>query len=111
VSLDLELSSKQPSAMFIELLGQHALIVAHVAISMNFNKIQHVSKNQKKGQIIKTLTLKQKMKRHFTKRDGCISEGGKQQIASSFSFSANKFLSFFVSKMSAKEIFVEKLQR
>jgi hypothetical protein len=69
-----------------------------------------VLKNQKKGQIIKMLTLKQKMKRHFMKLDDCISEVGKQENASLFSFFASK-LSFFVFKMSAKESFVEKLQR
>jgi len=39
-----------------------------------------------------------------------ILEGDKQQSASSFSISTNKFLSFFISRMNAKESFVEKLQ-
>jgi hypothetical protein len=51
------------------------------------------------------------MKQNFTKRDDCILKGNKQQSATSFSFFTNKFLSFFVSKMSAKESFVEKLPR
>jgi hypothetical protein len=45
------------------------------------------------------------------KQDDYVSEGGKQHSTSSFSFSTNKFLSFFVSKMSAEESFVEKLQQ
>jgi hypothetical protein len=45
------------------------------------------------------------------KQDDCVSEGGKQQNTSSFLFSTNKFLSFFVSKMNAKKTFVEKLQQ
>jgi len=45
------------------------------------------------------------------KRNDYISKGGKQQNASSFSFFTNKFLSFFVSKMSVKKSFVEKLQQ
>jgi hypothetical protein len=40
-------------------------------------------------------------------------EGGKQDSAYSFSFSfsTNKFLSFFVSGMSVEESFMEKLQK
>jgi hypothetical protein len=54
---------------------------------------------KKKAQIIKTLTLKWKMKQHFMKQDDYSLKGGKQHSASSFSFSINKFLSFFVSIM------------
>jgi hypothetical protein len=51
------------------------------------------------------------MKHCITKRDDCILEGDKQYNTSSFSFYVNKFLSFFVSRMSVEESFVEKLQR
>jgi hypothetical protein len=37
-----------------------------------------VSKDQEKGQIIKFLTLKKKMKRQFMKRVDYVSEGGKE---------------------------------
>jgi hypothetical protein len=40
-----------------------------------------------------------------------ISKSGKHQSDSLFSFSTSKFQSFFISKMSAEESFVEKLQR
>jgi hypothetical protein len=40
-----------------------------------------------------------------------ISKSGKHQSDYLFSFSTSKFQSFFVSKMSAEESFVEKLQR
>jgi hypothetical protein len=70
-----------------------------------------VSKNQKKGQIIKIIILKRKVKHHFLKRNDYVSKGGKQHSASSFSFSTNKFLSNFVSRKSVEESFVEKLQR
>jgi hypothetical protein len=68
-------------------------------------------KKHKKRQIIKTLTVKQEVKRSFMKRHDYIVEGGKQRSASSFSFSINKFPSFFLSKMSVDESFVEKLRR
>jgi hypothetical protein len=61
-SSNLELSSKQPNATFIKLVGQQTLIVSHIVVSMNLNKSRHVLKNQKNGQIIKTLTLKRKVK-------------------------------------------------
>jgi hypothetical protein len=75
---------------------------------MNVDRKRQVTKKQKNGQIIKTLTLKQKVKCYFTKQDDYVSKEGKQQSASSFSFSANKFLSFFVSRLSVEESFVEK---
>jgi len=40
----------------------------------------------------------------------CVSEGGKHQSDYLFSFSTSKFQSFFVSRMSAEKILVEKLQ-
>jgi hypothetical protein len=40
-----------------------------------------------------------------------ISKGDKDQNASMFSFSTSKLLSFFVSKMSVEESFVEILHR
>lgn len=43
------------------------------------------------------------------KRDECILATDKQHNAFSFSFFANKFISFFVSKMSIEENFVKKL--
>jgi hypothetical protein len=45
---------------------------------MNSNKRQQVSKNMKKKQIIKTLTLKQKVKRHYTKKDDGVSIADKE---------------------------------
>jgi len=38
MSPNLELSSKKPSAMSIEFRGQQALTIAHVVVSMNFNR-------------------------------------------------------------------------
>jgi hypothetical protein len=64
-SSDLELSLEKPSATSIEFLGQHAFTIAHVATSMNFHRRRQVLKNQEKGKIIKTLTLKRKMKHHL----------------------------------------------
>ncbi len=63
--------------MSIELFGQQVLIVAHVDVSMNLSKRWHMSNNVKKIQIIKTLALKQKVKRHFMKRGDNISKGNK----------------------------------
>jgi len=60
---------------------------------------------------IRMLTLKQKVKHHFMKQNDYVLEGGKQQSVYSFSFSTNKFLLFFASKMSVKKHFVEKLQQ
>jgi hypothetical protein len=37
-SSDSELSSKQPNATSSELLDEHALIVAHITVSVNLNK-------------------------------------------------------------------------
>jgi hypothetical protein len=42
--LNLKLSSQQLSAMSIEFLSQQALTVAHVVVSMNFNKRRQMSK-------------------------------------------------------------------
>jgi hypothetical protein len=77
-SLGFELSWEQPNATCTKLLGHHALIVAHIAINMNLNISWHVSKNQKKGQNIKTLTLEWKMKCHYTKRNDYVLVVGKQ---------------------------------
>jgi hypothetical protein len=68
MSLEIKVLLKESIAIFAELLCQHVLTIAHIVVSMNSNKNQQVSKNRKKGQIIKTLTLKQKMKRHYTKK-------------------------------------------
>jgi hypothetical protein len=38
MSSKLEVLSKELSAIFVELLGHHALIVAHIAVSMNLNR-------------------------------------------------------------------------
>jgi hypothetical protein len=43
-SLVFELSSKQLNATSTRLLGQHALIIAHIVVNMNLNRRQHVSK-------------------------------------------------------------------
>jgi len=42
-SLDLKLSSEILSATSTKFLGQQGSIVAHVVVSMNFNRTQHVS--------------------------------------------------------------------
>jgi hypothetical protein len=69
-----------------------------------------MSNNLLKVQIIETLALKRKMNHHFMKRGDNISEGGNHKSDSLFLFSKNMFQSFTVSKMSAKESFVDKLQ-
>jgi hypothetical protein len=70
-----------------------------------------VSKNKKKGQIIKTLTLRWKVKHHYMKQDDGISTIDKEKNNSSFLFSTNKFLSFSISRMNTKENNIEKFQR
>ncbi len=57
------------------------------------------------------LALKRKVKHHFMKCGDNISEGGKHQNDYLFSFSTNKFKSFFISRMNVEESLVEKLQR
>ncbi len=47
-SLKLEVLSKEPSALSTKLLGQRAFTIAHIAISMNSNRSQQVSKKQEK---------------------------------------------------------------
>jgi hypothetical protein len=49
------------------------------------------------------------MKCHFMKRGDNISEGGNHQSDFLFSFFINNFQSFFVSRLSAEEILVDKL--
>jgi hypothetical protein len=68
-------------------------------------------KNKKKGQIIKTLTLKWKVKRHYMKRDDGVSTVGKKQNNSLFLLAINNFLSFSIFRMNVEESFVEKLQK
>jgi hypothetical protein len=68
-----------------------------------------MSNNVKKMQIIKMLALKQKVGHHFMKRGDNVSKGGNHQSDFLFSFSINKFQSFFVSRMSVEEKFMEKL--
>ncbi len=58
---------------------------------MNLSKKRQMSNNLKKIQIIKMMALKQKVKCHFMKCGDNISEGGKHQNDSLFSFSTNKF--------------------
>jgi hypothetical protein len=70
-----------------------------------------MSNNLKKIQIVKTLALKRKVKRHFMKQGDNTLEGGNHQSDSLFLFSTSMFQLFFVSKMNAKESLVEKLQR
>jgi hypothetical protein len=45
-----------------------------------------MSKNKKTGQVIKTLTLKQKVQHHYTKQDDGTSTIDKEQYNSSFCF-------------------------
>jgi hypothetical protein len=108
-SLELEVLLEEPSAMTIELLGQQALTIAHIIINVNLNRSQEMSKNKKKGQVIITLTLKRKVKCHYTKQNDGIFAIDKEQNNSSFLFSTNKFLLFSISKMNIKESFIEKL--
>jgi hypothetical protein len=56
------------------------------------------------------LTLKRKLKCHFMKWNYVL-KGGKEWITSSFSCSTSKLLSFFISRMSVKENFVQKLEK
>ncbi len=51
------------------------------------------------------------MRRHFMKRGDSVLEGDNYQNDSLFSFSINRFQSFFISKMNTKESLVEKLQK
>ncbi len=62
-----------------------------------------MSKNKKKGQVIKILTLKEKVKHNYTKQNDGVYANDKKQKNSSFLFSANKFLSFSISKMNIKK--------
>jgi hypothetical protein len=57
------------------------------------------------------LALKRKVKHHFMKQGDNISKGDKHQSNFLFSFSTSRFQSFFVSRMSAEEILMEKLQK
>jgi hypothetical protein len=68
-----------------------------------------VSKNKKNGQIIKTPTLKQKLKHHYTKRNDGVFAVNKEH--SNFSlFVVNRFLMFSISRLNVEESFIEKLQ-
>jgi hypothetical protein len=78
---------------------------------MNLSKSQQVLKNKKKGQVIQTLTLKQKVKRHYTRRYDGVFTTSKAHNNFSFSFFANKFMSFSIYKMNVEESFVENLQK
>ncbi len=57
-----------------------------------------MSKNQGKGQIIRMLTLKCKVKCHFMKQDDYVSKGDKEQNTFSFLSSTNKLLLFLFPK-------------
>jgi hypothetical protein len=70
-----------------------------------------MSNNLKKIQTIKTLALKQKVKRHFMKRSDNVSKGNKHQNNYLFSFSISRFQLFFVSRMNIEESLLENLQR
>jgi hypothetical protein len=67
--------------------------------------------NQKKIQIIEMMVIKRKVKRHFMKKSDNVSNGGNHQNNSLFSFSTSRFQFFLISRMSAEESIVEKLQR
>jgi len=56
------------------------------------------------------LALKQKVKHHFMKRGDNVLESNNHHNDFLFSFSTSMFQLFFVSKMSTKKSFVEKLQ-
>lgn len=47
-SLELEVLLKEPNAIFVELLGQQALTIAHIIINMNLNRSRQMSKNNNK---------------------------------------------------------------
>jgi hypothetical protein len=70
-----------------------------------------VSKNKKKGQIIETLTLKQKVKHCYTKRNDGVFTVDKEHKNFSFLFVVNMFLLFSISRMNIEESFIEKLQK
>jgi hypothetical protein len=70
-----------------------------------------VLKNKKKRQVIKTLTLKQKVKHHYMKQDDGVCKIDKEQNNYLFLFFVNKFLLFSVSRMKIEESFFEKLQK
>jgi len=76
---------------------------------MNLSGKWQVSNNVKKIQIIKTLALKWKVKRHFMKWNDNALEGDKH-YGNFFLFYTNRFQLFFVSKMSVEESFMEKLR-
>ncbi len=65
-----------------------------------------MSNNMKKIQIIKMMALKWKVKRGDN-----VLEGSKHYNDYLFLFFTSRLQSFFVSRMSAEESFVEKLQR
>jgi hypothetical protein len=104
-SSNLEMSSELSNATSTEFTCHQLLIVTHVGVKMNFNMCQKAEK----GQIIKALALKRKMKCHFMKQGDYISEGGKCQSDSLFSFSKIKFQLFFVSIMNVEQSLLEKL--
>jgi hypothetical protein len=66
--------------------------------------------NKRKGQIIRTLIRKWKVKGHYMKRDDGISTTNKEHNNALFFFPSNKFLLFSISRMNAKKSFVEKLK-
>jgi hypothetical protein len=45
-SLELEVLLKEPNAIFVELLGQQALTIAHIIINMNLNRSRQMSKKK-----------------------------------------------------------------
>jgi hypothetical protein len=75
MSSHLGMSSKLPSATSIEFFSQQVWIVAHLGVSMNLTK-RRMSNNIKKIQIIETLAVKRKVRRHFMKRGDNVSKGG-----------------------------------
>ncbi len=52
-SLELEVLLEEPNAMFGELLGQQALTITHIIISMNLNRSQQMSKIRIKDKSLK----------------------------------------------------------
>jgi hypothetical protein len=67
-----------------------------------------MSKNKKMGQVIKTVTVKWKVKHDYMKQDDGISTTKKKQNFLFLCF-ANIFLSFSISRMGTQESFIENL--
>ncbi len=108
-SLDFDLSSKKLGATSIEFSSQQAFIVAHLVVNMDFTKDAKCQK--KKGQIVKMLTLKRKVKCHFMKQGEYVLEGDKDQNTSLFSFSIKQVAFVFCFQNECRRKFCGKIAK